>query len=205
MEEHDASGATKVRISIINTVQTPLGFFVLVVLAVEAMLLVIVTRLGEGRDRTVFIAGMLVIIVALIVVVARMDPKVLTGSPNKAEDTSVPNKKRSKIEGTYLAEGSRNYVIVISHLSENLHQLRAETASKKNVLWEGVGIFDGESYFGVYKYIDNPESEVSGNWGAHRVRVREGGGILKLHQIELGNEWVEIEYEYTWVRDTDRV
>jgi len=57
------------RISIIRTVQTPLGFFVLVVLVVKTIL-GIVAGLSEGMDRTIIIIGMLVIIGGLVGIVA---------------------------------------------------------------------------------------------------------------------------------------
>ncbi len=57
------------RARIIETVQTPLGFFVLVVLVVESILGV-VAGLGTGPTTTVSIVGMLVIIVGLIAIVA---------------------------------------------------------------------------------------------------------------------------------------
>ena len=58
------------RISIIKAVQTPLGFFVLVVLVVEAILLGIVAGLSEGIDRTITIVGMLLLIGGLVGIVA---------------------------------------------------------------------------------------------------------------------------------------
>lgn len=57
--------SSKSRIEIINTVQTPLGFFVLVVLVVEGVLGVL-TKFSDGGDRTLLIIGMLVVIVLLI-------------------------------------------------------------------------------------------------------------------------------------------
>jgi hypothetical protein len=63
-----ASGS---RVELINTVQKPLGFFVLVVLVVE-VILGIVAGLSEGRDRTYLIVGMLVLIFALVGIVTAM-------------------------------------------------------------------------------------------------------------------------------------
>jgi hypothetical protein len=57
------------RVSIIRTVQTPLGFFVLVVLVVEAMLGVI-AGVSESPATTLTVAGMLVVLLALIGIVA---------------------------------------------------------------------------------------------------------------------------------------
>src|ERR1044071_9252472 len=59
------------RAEIINTVQRPLGFFVLVVLVVEVALS-IVAGLSAGHDRTYAVVGMLVLIFMLVLLVAAM-------------------------------------------------------------------------------------------------------------------------------------
>jgi hypothetical protein len=75
------------RVDIIRTVQTPLGFFVLVVLVVEAILGVVAT-FGAGFDRTLTIAGMLVLIASLIAIVAFLAysrPEALAGGRKKSD------------------------------------------------------------------------------------------------------------------------
>lgn len=57
------------RVSIIKTVQTPLGFFVLVVLVVEVMLGVI-AGVSAQPTTTILVVGMLVVLLALIGIVA---------------------------------------------------------------------------------------------------------------------------------------
>ena len=57
------------RASIIQTIQTPLGFFALVVLTVE-VIFGIVAAMSVGSDRTYLIIGMLLIILLLVVIVA---------------------------------------------------------------------------------------------------------------------------------------
>src|SRR5712692_9381528 len=59
------------RVSIINTVQTPLGFFVLVVLIVEAILGITAT-FSSGNDKTFLIGGMLALIFLLVLIVSGM-------------------------------------------------------------------------------------------------------------------------------------
>jgi|GEM_PF-3959141 len=81
MSTSSDSDKRQLRIDIIHAVRTPLGFFVLVVLVVEA-LLATVASLGQGLDRTLAIVGMLGIIVALIGTVAFMavrHPEALSG------------------------------------------------------------------------------------------------------------------------------
>jgi hypothetical protein len=60
------------RIGIIQAVQTPLGFFVLVVLIVEAIFGVFVFKLDAGVDRTFVIQCMIVLIFSLILIVTGM-------------------------------------------------------------------------------------------------------------------------------------
>jgi hypothetical protein len=70
------------RVSIIQTVQTPLGFFVLVVLVVE-VILGAVAGVSLGPPATVTVAGMLVVILALVAVVAYLAynrPEALLGA-----------------------------------------------------------------------------------------------------------------------------
>ena len=59
------------RASIINTVQTPLGFFVLVVLIVEVVLTYLAGT-SSGSDRTYIILGMLALMFLLVLTVAVM-------------------------------------------------------------------------------------------------------------------------------------
>jgi O-acetyl-ADP-ribose deacetylase (regulator of RNase III) len=81
MPESSGSNNGSSRVDIIGAVQTPLGFFVLVVLVVEA-LLGVVAALSNSSDRTIAIGGMLFIIVGLIAVVAVLAyarPEALSG------------------------------------------------------------------------------------------------------------------------------
>ena len=57
------------RVDIIQTVKTPLGFFTLAVLVVEAIL-GITANFSQGADRTYLVVGMLVLIFLLIFIVA---------------------------------------------------------------------------------------------------------------------------------------
>lgn len=57
------------RVNIIQSVRSPLGFFVLVVLVVEALFGVLST-LSSGQDRTLLIIGMLALVFLLVIIVA---------------------------------------------------------------------------------------------------------------------------------------
>lgn len=57
------------RVSIIQSIQTPLGFFVLVVLVVEVVFGV-VASLREGQDRTYLVIGMIALMFFVVAIVA---------------------------------------------------------------------------------------------------------------------------------------
>jgi hypothetical protein len=81
------------RANIIQTVQTPLGFFVLVVLVVEIILGVLASS-SEGSERTYLVLGMLGLIFLLVIIVALLAafrPGALQGTPApQAERPEVP-------------------------------------------------------------------------------------------------------------------
>lgn len=80
------------RVRIIETVQTPLGFFVLVVLVVEAIL-GMVAGLTDRANQVIVISGMLVIIGALIAIVgflAYYRPEALKGMRPSDNKTTYP-------------------------------------------------------------------------------------------------------------------
>jgi hypothetical protein len=85
------------RVHIIDTVQTPLGFFVLIVLVVE-VILGIVTTMSAGNDRTYLIVGMLGLIFLLALIVPLMAvyfPGTLYGKEQPSEDRSTARGDRS--------------------------------------------------------------------------------------------------------------
>lgn len=67
--EHDLHKLQMSREGIIRTVQTPLGFFALVILVVEAILGVI-AGMSTGISQTLAISGILVFVSALVAIVA---------------------------------------------------------------------------------------------------------------------------------------
>lgn len=80
------------RVTIINTVQTPLGFFVLVVLIVEVILGVL-TNFSSGDDKTYLVIGMLALILLLVLIVAGMAifrPASLYGKQTRARTQPSP-------------------------------------------------------------------------------------------------------------------
>lgn len=90
------------RVSLIETVQTPLGFFVLVVLIVE-VILGISANFSEGADRTYLIFGMLGLIFLLVLIVAGMAlfrPAALYGQAGRSEErlTAYSKNERKTLE-----------------------------------------------------------------------------------------------------------
>ncbi len=81
-----------IRIGLIQTVKTPLGFFTLAVLVVEAILGTI-ANFSQGLDRTYLIVGMLILIFLLVIVVALLAfirPEALSGQrPSVSVDSEV--------------------------------------------------------------------------------------------------------------------
>jgi hypothetical protein len=88
------------RAQLISTVVTPLGFFVLVVLVVEATL-AIVAGLSGGLDRTIAIIGMIVLLSALVVIVAMLAvwrPTALGKLPDEAMTRNLASQKGQAIQ-----------------------------------------------------------------------------------------------------------
>ncbi|MCH4565407.1 MULTISPECIES: hypothetical protein [Halomonas] len=69
------------RLSMLSSVQTPLGFFVLVVLVVEAGLIALAGQ-NEGDKAYLYsIVGILVLLILVVAVIGYFKPWVLTGHP----------------------------------------------------------------------------------------------------------------------------
>jgi hypothetical protein len=94
------------------------------------------------------------------------------------------------IEGKYYAEGNRKYVNVINRVSENIYRIKSQS-------WEGVGFVDGNFYYGIYKYTDNPDAYDAGSWGAHRAEIRFIDE-LPMFVIELSDKFDKIGERYRW-------
>ena len=100
------------RVSIIETVQTPLGFFTLTVLVVE-LILGIAANFSQGSDRSYLIVSMIALIfllVALVAVFAFFRPEALSGRrpvANRSVSTNThvqPNKGRKLEQATRITD-----------------------------------------------------------------------------------------------------
>lgn len=136
------------RAQIIETVQTPLGFFVLVVLVVEAIL-GIVAGFSEPAAQTVTVYGMLALIASLILIVsilAYVRPEALKGiRPTMERHTdAIPQIEKAKINRVFCASTAEfdhlgieqdaeilrnNYKNVQLHRKMDLNGFRRELSS----------------------------------------------------------------------------
>ncbi len=78
------------------------------------------------------------------------------------------------IEGPYRTNGRTepSEAVVITKIGPN--QYRVENPFQ----WEGVGIFDGEEYNGVFRYKDTMAYEpFRGMFGMHHAKIRSDGSL----------------------------
>ena len=106
---------------------------------------------------------------------------------------------RVKIEGEYHTNDSRQYRVEITHLSDNYYRVG-------NPEWEGVGLFDGEFYYGVYKVSDDAEDEIHGHWGAHRAKFLNAEKRFELFGLELNETQIDCQFDpdAAWVTTTKK-
>jgi hypothetical protein len=91
--EKKSDGDQSNRASIIETVQTPLGFFTLTVLVVEAILGV-VANISQGSDRSYLIVSMIILIFVLVAIVAGFAffrPEALKGKRPSVKKPALSN------------------------------------------------------------------------------------------------------------------
>ena len=82
------------------------------------------------------------------------------------------------IEGKYVVKGT-NYEVIFRPLVENLY--RANHSA-----WEGIGLYDGQFYYGIYKY--KAGSDLPNNWGVHKAHLRLVDGALEFLIVELSDK-----------------
>jgi hypothetical protein len=95
------------RVQIIQAVQTPLGFFTLVVLVVEIILGLLASK-ASGLDFTILLVSMVLLLFSLIIIVGiivNRNPAMLTG-PTKQESGETPSDRSKTVDDTaaYLNE-----------------------------------------------------------------------------------------------------
>jgi len=98
------------------------------------------------------------------------------------------------IEGPYKtnARDDPSEAVVITRLSDN--QYRVENPRQ----WDGVGIFDGKVYRGVFRYKDTMAYEpFRGRWGLHEAVLRADGSLAVRGQFLTGGSDA---FDVIWVR-----
>jgi len=138
MTSQDTDQTSTSRISIIEAVQKPINFFVLVVLVVEVILGVIV-NFSEGIDRTYLIIGMLALIFSLVLIVAGFAffrPEALVGGRPvagrpEADVSQLPPTVESINKPRFLlASASQEYTMI--HLTSD-EQITGEFFPKRQI------------------------------------------------------------------------
>lgn len=105
------------RVSILNTVQTPLGFFTLTVLVVE-LILGIVANSTQGSDRSYLIGSMIFLIfflVAIVAVFAFFRPEALSGRRPFASGSGEANDLLLLKRGGKLEEATKITDLMLVH------------------------------------------------------------------------------------------
>jgi hypothetical protein len=107
----------------------------------------------------------------------------------------ICNRDRPKVDWGRIALGDRYYAnnnagnpVIVSRLSENRYLLESPN------FWVGVGIFDGYTYLGIYRYKDTLES-FAGVWGMHRGEIQPDES-LNIHGINMIK--AEGEFDVVW-------
>jgi hypothetical protein len=115
----------------------------------------------------------------------------------KAKEKAKENKSahtKSTIDGKYFVDSNPQYRVTISSSSDKLIHI-------ENPEWEGVGLFDGDLYFGMYKVKDRAKEQLRGKWGVHRAKLRVGDGSLEYWGLELKGTSKVHEYTGAWIKE----
>lgn len=112
-------------------------------------------------------------------------------------DISGRDEGRIKIEGEYHTGDSIHYRIVITHLSGNYYRV-------ENPEWEGVGLFDGDFFYTVFRMNDNSAyADRRGNWGTHRAKFRLRDKSFEVFGTEIKEESHFNDLRGRWVKKTN--
>lgn len=99
---------------------------------------------------------------------------------------------RDLIAGRYAINGNRGDVVVIRKIADN----RYSVENPGN--WAGVGIFDGRTYWGVFRYPDDTKhGSLMRAVGIHRAE-RQKDGSFKVHGSFSGEGQGLGEFDVLW-------
>lgn len=109
----------------------------------------------------------------------------------------VPTRSRSAkdpIAGRYAINGVRTDLVVIRKLDTD----RYSVVNPGN--WVGVGIFDGKTYWGVFRYPDDTRhGSLTRAVGVHRAELQKDGSF-KVHGSFNSNGHGLGEFDVVWKR-----
>ncbi|MEK7329857.1 MAG: TonB family protein [Candidatus Eisenbacteria bacterium] len=84
------------------------------------------------------------------------------------------------LEGRYLADGDATKTITITPLARGVYRVVADQ-------WEGVGLFDGTSYWGVFRHGHQASPPgLAGASGTHRARLGPDGSLAVRGEFTAG-------------------
>jgi len=113
-----------------------------------------------------------------------------TTTGGTATRTTTPT--RDPIVGRYAINGVRSDLVVIRHLDD--HRYAVENPGN----WSGVGIFDGKTYWGVFRYPDDTKhGSLMRAVGVHRAE-RQKDGSFKVHGSFSGGGQGLGEFDVEW-------
>ena len=130
MNQQNSNDKNTNQLNIIESVKTPIGFFVFVVLVVEAIFGVVLNK-SEGSERTILIISMIALIfalVAIVVVLAVYRPEALKGERQELHHSDEDKLKEIEQKVSELMDVIRSLSKAQQAMSDELrkyHSVRA--------------------------------------------------------------------------------
>jgi len=160
-EQISSNNESNIRVDIIQAVKTPLGFFALVILVVEAIL-GITAGISEGKDRTYLIIGMLTLIFILVIIVASLAifrPEALKGTRPHSDTPSSVGKDLAvspiistedvhKANEKFISGKQGDFIVVDPRPYWNIHW-----KTLGEIMAEESGIADQDFYSSIQKKV----------------------------------------------------
>lgn len=131
---------------------------------------------------------LLIVSVAIVAIAGCMPMTTTTGGTGTGPTTPT----RDPIAGRYAINGVRADLVVIRRLDD--HRYAVENPGN----WTGVGIFDGKTYWGVFRYPDDTKhGSLMRAVGVHRAE-RQKDGSFKVHGSFSGGGQGLGEFDVEW-------
>ncbi len=144
MNQQHSNNKTTNRLNIIESVKTPIGFFVFVVLVVEAIFGLALNN-SEGSERTILIISMIGLIFALVVIVVAL--AVFRPEALKGERHELPHSDEGKL--MEIERKVFELMKVIRLLSKAQQAMSEELSKYRSVRTNMVGLFAHDDIFAL--------------------------------------------------------